>query len=580
MPTLSFRIKLVLAMMFIVAGVTATTLFLTSRKINTTYQDLFERQFEAQIETFTEAQELRLEPFSALSKLIAQSPRVIAALRSTNIDAALLYSNSVPDLQAYTDEGPRSPRQPRASYWGFLDARGRTIQPPRGLGLSESGKRFQEQMTFARLAMSSKDKQEIGYTPPPGKDHRGQPHEVIFTKIIDPQAKKVLGALVVGFPLPDQEQRALVKVSRIATGILIGTNIFSKTIPAELLKPVADLVAADVKHGQHAHRDLTVKVGGVPHRVFYTPMNEESEFPTAYQVGLFSLREVFEQEADLQTKVLAFGAAMLLAALVLSLILANGFALPLQMLVRATEEIQRENYDFKVPVRSRDELGKLAESFNRMADGLALRDKYFNVLSMVADKDVADELLKGRIALGGELREVTILFCDIRGFSALTQAMPPQEVIALLNEHMTALTEVVHANGGVVDKFMGDNLMALFGAPKSTPRDAVNAARCAQQMLAERTRLNAGAKHQIAVGIGIATGTVVAGCMGSKERVDYTVLGERVNLGARLCTHAGPMEILLDDATRAKLGEQTAVEQLPALRLKGFTDPVPAWRLG
>ncbi|HEY6167103.1 MAG TPA: adenylate/guanylate cyclase domain-containing protein, partial [Verrucomicrobiae bacterium] len=556
-----------------------TTLYTTSRKVQATYQDLFERQFETQIEAFTEAQELRLEPVRNLCRILAQTPQIVSALQSPQIATNGLYGASRTDLDTIAGEGHRGPRQPRASYWGFLDARGNIIDPPRGIGMSESGRRFHEQMAFARLAMSSKDKQEIGYTPPPGKNQQGSPHEVIFTRVLDPVTKKLLGALVVGFPLPDQEQRVLIKVSQIMTGMLIGTNVYSRTIPPPLLGAVAAMVAKDVKATVHAHRDLMINVAGVPHRIFYTPLNEESEFPIVYQVGVFSLKQVRQEQADLRDKVLAFGAVMLLAALGLSLLLANGLAIPLQALVRATEEIQRENFNFKVPVHSRDELGRLAESFNRMAEGLALKDKYYHVLSMVTDRSVADELVAGQLQLGGETREVTVLFCDIRGFTALTQNMPPHEIVALLNEHMTALTRVVYEHHGVVDKYMGDMIMALFGAPKSYGDDAFNAVCCARRMIQVREELNQTSAHRISIGIGMATGAVVAGCMGSADRVNYTVLGDRVNLASRLSSQTRSAEVLLDQTTREKLGERVWVEPVPDLRLKGFSEPVHAFRL-
>ncbi len=181
--------------------------------------------------------------------------------------------------------------------------------------------------------------------------------------------------------------------------------------------------------------------------------------------------------------------------------------------------------------------------------------------------------------LGGELREATVLFCDIRGFTTLTEGMDPAEVIELLNEHMTALTAVVHARHGVVDKFVGDALIALFGVPRSAGDDARNAVVAARQMIAERRRLNAEGHRRIEIGIGIASGTVVAGCMGSADRLNYTVLGERVNLASRLSGRAAGMEVLIDDQTRRRLAHGVVVEALPPLQLKGFSAPVAAYRL-
>jgi len=157
--------------------------------------------------------------------------------------------------------------------------------------------------------------------------------------------------------------------------------------------------------------------------------------------------------------------------------------------------------------------------------------------------------------------------------------MDPAEVIQLLNEHMTALTAVVHAHHGVVDKFVGDALVALFGAPTTTGDDARNAVRAAWQMIDERQRLNATSRYRIAIGVGIASGVVVAGCMGSADRLNYTVLGERVNLAARLCAQAHGMEVLIDEETRRQLAGGIGVEALPEMQLKGFSAPIAAYRL-
>jgi class 3 adenylate cyclase len=198
---------------------------------------------------------------------------------------------------------------------------------------------------------------------------------------------------------------------------------------------------------------------------------------------------------------------------------------------------------------------------------------------MVADKQVAEELLQGRITLGGETRDVSVLFCDIRGFTALTERMAPPEVIHMLNEHFTPLTRIVYKHHGVVDKFVGDLIMAIFGAPKSFGSDALNAASCAAEMIQERKKLNQTSPYQIEVGIGVASGQVLAGRMGSADRLNYTVLGERVNLASRLCSKAGRMEVVIDQTTAQKLGALATVEPTEELSLKGFAAPVQAFKL-
>ena len=153
------------------------------------------------------------------------------------------------------------------------------------------------------------------------------------------------------------------------------------------------------------------------------------------------------------------------------------------------------------------------------------------------------------------------------------------EVIHLLNDHMGALTKIVQRHHGVINQFAGDAIMILFGAPKSYGNDAGHAVRCAWEMMQERERLNREAKEPLQIGIGVATGTVVAGCIGAESRSDYTVVGEKVNLAARLCSAAAAGQIILDASTQAKTSTLGTFATLEPLTLKGFAQPVPAFRL-
>jgi class 3 adenylate cyclase len=213
---------------------------------------------------------------------------------------------------------------------------------------------------------------------------------------------------------------------------------------------------------------------------------------------------------------------------------------------------------------------------------LAQREHYRELLEKVSDEAVAQAMITGTLdlELGGEDKEATILFCDIRGFTRLTEEMPPAEVITLLNQHMTVMTEITREHHGVVDKFIGDAIMCVFGCLKSYGNDAEHAARCAQRMLEERERLNQSSPYPLHVGIGLATGEVVAGCMGSTDRLNYTVLGARVNLAARLAAQAGAGEIIIDDTTLAALGDEFLADSLGEVPLRGFSTPQSAYRLG
>jgi len=386
----------------------------------------------------------------------------------------------------------------------------------------------------------------------------------------------VLGTLFI-----DATESAMSAMSQkaIRSGILIENRIHSKTIPETLDDEISTNVQGDIQREGKPSGSFTMHLEGTAERIFYRLLNPDSPFPPAYQISVYSLAGAVRTQEELRWEILVFGAAALLAALLLSLLIAHGLSVPLREMAAATTALRGGDLEVRVPVRSRDDFGELAQSFNEMAEGLAQKERYRTVLNMVADEKVAKALVEGQLALGGELREISVLFCDIRGFTPYTQNMPPEQVIEMLNEHMTALTRVVKEHNGVLDKFVGDLLMAIFGAPVSHESDTLNTALCALALVRERDKLNETSSHRLTIGIGIATGKVVAGCMGSFDRLNYTVLGERVNLASRLCSHAGPGQIVIDQSTRVKLGSSITTQSLPTLNLKGFSENVMAYEL-
>jgi adenylate cyclase len=206
--------------------------------------------------------------------------------------------------------------------------------------------------------------------------------------------------------------------------------------------------------------------------------------------------------------------------------------------VEALEKVAGGDYSVTVGVRRADEIGQLATAVDRMTTGLMERDRARELLGKMVSQQVATELLGRRLELGGEERVVTVLFADIRGFTRMSQNMPPGELVSVLNSYLTALSNVVEKHSGIVDKYIGDAIMAVFGAPIPQPDHAVRAVRAALAMhrslddlkkaLVERGR------PRVEFGIGINTAAVVVGNMGSARRVNYTVIGEGVNLAARV----------------------------------------------
>jgi adenylate cyclase len=224
------------------------------------------------------------------------------------------------------------------------------------------------------------------------------------------------------------------------------------------------------------------------------------------------------------------------------------------------------------------ENSRLVERVRREALVLSNFQRYFA-------PELAEEIAAqvGEIRLGGVKRQAVVLFADIRGFTALSETLSPDEIASLLNEYFTEMVEIVFEHGGALDKFMGDAMMAIWGAPLAHADDPDRAARAAVSMQRGLARLNeawsAQARRPLAVGIGLQSGEVFAGNIGSDRRLEYTVIGDAVNTAARLCSEAGPGEILLGETLYQALQAPPAVTALPPLQLKGKAQPVAVYRV-
>jgi adenylate cyclase len=192
--------------------------------------------------------------------------------------------------------------------------------------------------------------------------------------------------------------------------------------------------------------------------------------------------------------------------------------------------------------------------------------------------NLVDQVVQGKLQLekGGALSEITLLFSDIRGFTSMSESRAPQEIVRMLNEYFELMVDVIFRYEGTLDKFVGDEIIALFGAPVPMENAEVKAVQCALDMMKvlsefNRTRLAEG-QNEIKVGIGINTGTVVTGPMGSSRALQYTAIGDAVNTTARLCSVALPGQIILSEATFRKVQLDVAAVPLPPVRVKGKAD--------
>jgi adenylate cyclase len=267
--------------------------------------------------------------------------------------------------------------------------------------------------------------------------------------------------------------------------------------------------------------------------------------------------------------------------------IARGVSKPVLQLAEGARKIAEGDYEHRVNVNQPDEMGLLAASFNHISKGLAERDQVRDLLGKVVSPAVAAELLRKDVTLGGEEREVTVLFSDVRSFTNMCEALAPQEVLGILNRYFTRMSTIVEAHGGVVDKYVGDAIMALFGAPLANADDADRAMKTALEMCEALDELNAQQQVRghpaIKIGIGINTDVVIAGNMGSQTRLNYTVIGDGVNLASRLegltKTPEYATRIIISSTTLAKAKGRYQTRLLGQVAVKGKQKPTEIYAL-
>jgi adenylate cyclase len=314
-----------------------------------------------------------------------------------------------------------------------------------------------------------------------------------------------------------------------------------------------------------------------------------------YPAALLSLSAVSRAEAlleaenpqvVLQNLYIAVAIISLIAAgagIALAILVSHSIVAPLERLRDAMNRVANNDLNVQMLADSNDELGYVAQGFNEMISGLRRAEVMRNLLNLYVSPEVAREAIEHGTKLGGQLVECTVLFSDIRGFTALSERMPPEQLIDLLNRYMSRMVEVVIANGGLVNKFGGDSLLAVFGSPLNPSADhAAQAVRAALQMQDALKGFNAGqaarSQPSLQIGIGLASGPVVAGNVGGEGRLEYTVIGDTVNLAARLqdLTKELGQNILANEAAIRSAARtiSVAVQPLDSVAVRGKAEPV------
>jgi class 3 adenylate cyclase len=271
---------------------------------------------------------------------------------------------------------------------------------------------------------------------------------------------------------------------------------------------------------------------------------------------------------------IAIGVAVAVS-LVLTVLIAGSILRPINDIEEGIEDVEAGRFGVTVPVTTPDELGRLSAAFNQMSQGLAERERIRATLGTYLDSDVAAHILESGPGSAGAEVEVSLLFCDVREFTSFASQAEAGEVVARLNELFEAVVPIIAQHGGHVNKFVGDGLLAVFGAPDTHPDHAERAVRAAIEMA---RRVNQGSEA-FEIGIGVNSGPVIAGSIGGAGRLDYSVIGDAVNVASRVegATRDLADEILITEETRVRLGDSIELERRGLVSLRGKPEPVRLW---
>lgn len=274
-------------------------------------------------------------------------------------------------------------------------------------------------------------------------------------------------------------------------------------------------------------------------------------------------------------------AALSVVICLVAIYLGRRLAQPLHTLVDATRLLERGEF-IQIPERRGDEFGQLVKAINVMGQGLVRKTQVENIMRQVLDRDVANKLLAEiePVKVGGDRVDATVLFADIVGFTSLSEKMSPEAVSHFLNEYFHYLDVCARFYFGAVDKFIGDAVMVVFGAPRPDVEHHYHAVACAVLMQRLIARINIEREKEklapVQIRIGINSGEMLAGLVGSQQRMEYTVVGDAVNLASRLCNEAEGSQIIIEENLNRKLANQhnLSVANPRQIKVRGKNDPV------
>lgn len=333
-------------------------------------------------------------------------------------------------------------------------------------------------------------------------------------------------------------------------------------------------------------------------QIQFTDPAENDVFIGAYvkmsSLGLTVLSQtsktlILEPAVNVKRRAFYIAGVVISVAILLIFMFSMTLTGPIEILAALVGYVSKGNFDIKASEKIKavieDEVHDLAKAIDHMTEGLKERDKVKNLFNKFHGSSITEDLLSNDIGVGGQNKLVTVFFSDIRGFTAFSESRTPEEVVEMLNEYFQVMVSIINKFGGVVDKFIGDAIMAVWGAPKGTEHDTQNAVRACLEMRKALADLNQKRKERgqgpILIGMGLHTGRAISGTIGSQERMEYTVIGDTVNMTSRIeaSTKAFGADLLVSEAVYEKVKEEFEFELGGEATVKGKSEPLKLYRV-
>ncbi len=395
---------------------------------------------------------------------------------------------------------------------------------------------------------------------------------------------KVVGTLLIGEPFGDAFAQELKKSVQNDLAFFSDRKILFSTLAVALESQVLKALPAEWQtSGAPPSKPMTINQD--PCVWNFVPVSDIKQEPSGYFLVFQPIQQITTVEGFPQKRVLSWGVGLILLLVLIGYTFSVSLLSTVRKLTLAVERIQTGDLGVALPTRRMDELGRLGRALQGMLESLREKERISLILGKVVDPQAARKILaeKDYFSLKGERRECTLLQADLKAFNTLSENMTPEALVEALNQYFSLINEIVFKHEGMLDKFIGGTAVVVWGAPFNHGDKEERAAKAAMEIQEALKEFNISRIKKghppFTIGIGIHTGTVVSGNLGSDKRYDYSIIGEALQVVSRLCAMAAPGQIVVSQETYGKIRDLVKANALNPIAVKGSLEPLATFEI-